>query len=119
MAEEKKRRKAAAPREPEAVEVPAEMAESVLPRMTKARMQEGVVVPLKPIAVGLAAAALAGGVKETSLFEAISTGRLPAKKWNGRTLILLRDLEKFLYSLPARPITRAARPSPVTEENAG
>lgn len=120
MAEEKKRRKAVASREPEAVEAPAEMAESVLPRMTKARLQEGIVAPVQPIGLSLKMAAEIAGVRETSMFEAISTGRLAAKKWNGRTLILLRDLQKFLYSLPARPVTRAAnRPSPVTEQNAG
>lgn len=120
MAEEKKRRKTAAPHEPEAMEAPAQMAESAVPRRPKPGMQEGVVAPVRPIGLSLKTCADLSSMKETSLFEAVSTGRLAAKKWNGRTLILLRDLENFLYSLPARPITRAAnRPSPVNEEHAG
>jgi hypothetical protein len=118
MAEQSKRHKRVTTPDSATTGAPVAMAES-MPRKSKPGVQDVVVVPVKPIAVGLAAAALAGGVKETSLFEAISTGRLPAKKWNGRTLILWRDLENFLYSLPARPITRAARPSPVTEEQVG
>jgi hypothetical protein len=79
------------------------------PRKPKARIQEGVVAAVKPIGLSPKTAADIAGVRDTSMFEAISTGRLRAKKWNGRTLILLRDLEKFLDSLPDRPITRGAK----------
>lgn len=88
-----------------------------VPRKPKARIQEGVVATVKPIGLSPKTAADIAGVRDTSMFEAISTGRLRAKKWNGRTLILLRDLENFLDSLPDRPITRAAKdaPQPVVE----
>jgi len=89
----------------------AQEAESV-PRKPKARIQEGVVAAVKPIGLSPKTAADIAGVRDTSMFEAISTGRLRSKKWNGRTLILLRDLEKFLESLPDRPITRAAKQPP-------
>jgi hypothetical protein len=86
-------------------------AESV-PRKPKARIQEGVVATVKPIGLSPKTAAEIAGVRDTSMFEAISTGRLRSKKWNGRPLILLRDLEAFLDSLPDRPITRAAKETP-------
>jgi hypothetical protein len=75
-------------------------------RKPKARIQEGIIAAVKPLGLSPNAAADVAGVRPTTMFEAISTGRLRAKKWNGRTLILLRDLEAFLESLPDRPITR-------------
>lgn len=44
------------------------------------------------------------GLGRTRLYEAISTGHLPAKKFGKRTIILKDDLYNFLNSLEAYPI---------------
>lgn len=41
------------------------------------------------------------GVGRTKLYEALDTGKLPAKKWGKRTLILKADLEQYLSKLDA------------------
>lgn len=40
------------------------------------------------------------GIGRTKLYEAISDGRLTARKFGKRTIILRADLERFLGSLP-------------------
>ncbi len=41
----------------------------------------------------------ATGLGRTKIYEAVSSGALPAKKWGKRTLVLKSDLEAFLSSL--------------------
>lgn len=38
-------------------------------------------------------------VGKTVMYAALDSGRLPAKKWGKRTLILKADLQKYLSSL--------------------
>ena len=40
------------------------------------------------------------GFGKTSFYRAISEGRLPAKKWGKRTIVMRHDLESFLAGLP-------------------
>ncbi|MFI0847889.1 hypothetical protein [Mesorhizobium sp. IMUNJ 23232] len=40
------------------------------------------------------------GVGRSSIYQSISDLSLPAKKWNGRTIVLAADAEKFLHNLP-------------------
>jgi excisionase family DNA binding protein len=51
-------------------------------------------------ALTIAEAKLAAGVGRSTLYEAISTGRLPARKLGRRTLILADDLRAWLERLP-------------------
>lgn len=44
---------------------------------------------------------IATGIGRTSLYEIINSGRLPAKKWGKRTLVLESDLRTFLSGLPS------------------
>jgi len=41
------------------------------------------------------------GLGRTSVYKAISEGRLRARKWRRATVVLAEDLEAFLKSLPA------------------
>ena len=41
----------------------------------------------------------ATGLGRTKVYEAISAGALPAKKWGKRTIVLKSDLEAFLSGL--------------------
>lgn len=43
------------------------------------------------------------GVGRTTVYQLLKSGRLPAKKLNGRTLVLKSDLEKFLQDLECYP----------------
>ena len=45
-------------------------------------------------------AVVATGVGRDQIYNAIRDGRLPAKKWGRRTIILRGDLETFLKDLP-------------------
>jgi hypothetical protein len=45
-------------------------------------------------------AAAISGMSRTTLYRAIARGELIARKYNGATLILRCDLEKFLQALP-------------------
>jgi excisionase family DNA binding protein len=40
------------------------------------------------------------GIGRTKLYEAISDGSLPARKYGKRTIILRADLQSFLNALP-------------------
>lgn len=53
-----------------------------------------------PLAFGLAEACAATGIRRTSLYKAIRSGRLRAIKCGGRTLILPDDLRRWLEGLP-------------------
>jgi excisionase family DNA binding protein len=47
-------------------------------------------------------------IGRSSIFEAISDGRLKAKKFGRKTLILRDDLNEFLQALPNRAARHAA-----------
>ena len=53
------------------------------------------------LALSVDEASAAAGVGRTSIFKAIKTGRLRAKKHGARTLILPDDLEAWLSTLPS------------------
>lgn len=40
------------------------------------------------------------GFGRTCFYRAIKEGRLPAKKWGKRTIIMRTDIEQFLDNLP-------------------
>lgn len=48
----------------------------------------------------LADASAVSGIGRTKLYEAIAQGRLKARKWGSRTIVLRTDLLHFLASLP-------------------
>ncbi|QJP14625.1 helix-turn-helix domain-containing protein [Starkeya sp. ORNL1] len=50
------------------------------------------------------------GIGRTTLFEAMRTGALPARKIGTKNLILVADLEAFIKALPVRvPAANGAR----------
>jgi excisionase family DNA binding protein len=51
----------------------------------------------------------ATGLGRTKIYEAITTGDLPAKKWGKRTLILKSDLEAFISGLGAYSVQGEVR----------
>lgn len=55
-----------------------------------------------PIAVTISDAVKATGISRTSIYEAMKTGELPAKKSGRRTLLLYADLQAYLARLPAK-----------------
>lgn len=62
-----------------------------------------------PIALTIPEAVKASGVGRSSLYEAIASGQLPARKLGRRTLIMANDLRNWLDALPAlRPSKRRA-----------
>jgi len=54
-----------------------------------------------PLAYSIAEACAAARAGRTSIYEAIRSGVLPAKKRGRRTIILANDLRRYLESLPA------------------
>lgn len=52
------------------------------------------------------------GIGRTKLYEAIGAGRLAAKKYGKRTIILRSDLEEFLNQLSNYPSKNAKRLPP-------
>ncbi len=52
------------------------------------------------LALSIAEATVEAGVGRDSIYQAIRTGALVAKKYGRRTIILRRDLDRFLNSLP-------------------
>ena len=48
----------------------------------------------------LAEASIVSGIGRTKLYEAIGEGQLTARKYGSRTIVLRRDLLRFLASLP-------------------
>jgi excisionase family DNA binding protein len=52
-------------------------------------------------ALSIAEACAMAGIGRTKIYEAISGGKLPARKFGKRTLILRDDLRRFLESLPS------------------
>jgi hypothetical protein len=58
--------------------------------------------PTRQLAYTIAEAVQASGLGRTSLFEAMNSGRLRARKVGSRTIILDPDLRAFLAALPER-----------------
>ncbi|HTK12528.1 MAG TPA: helix-turn-helix domain-containing protein [Xanthobacteraceae bacterium] len=52
-------------------------------------------------ALSISEACALAGIGRTKLYQAISEGQLIARKLGKRTLILRRDLDQFLSSLPS------------------
>lgn len=53
-----------------------------------------------PLSLSIPGAALATSLSESTIDAAIRAGVLPTRRFGNRTLVLVRDLEKFLESLP-------------------
>lgn len=45
------------------------------------------------------------GIGRTKLYQAINSGKLKARKFGKRTIVLKDDLDAFLASLEAYPVT--------------
>jgi excisionase family DNA binding protein len=56
----------------------------------------------EPMAYGVDEAARASAIGRTSIYEAIRSGQLRARKCGRRTVILAPDLGAFLASLPEK-----------------
>ena len=61
-----------------------------------------------PLAYSIAEACAAARTSRTSIYQAIKSGELIARKRGRRTLVVHSDLKKFIESLPA--VTHKARP---------
>ena len=55
---------------------------------------------LQPEGLTLAEASIISGIGRTKLYEAIAAGKLTARKYGARTIVLREDLLRFLASLP-------------------
>lgn len=60
---------------------------------------------MHPFAYSIADAVRVSGIGRTKLFDEIRTGRLTARKFGSRTLILAEDLKGYLQALPQSPGT--------------
>ena len=58
---------------------------------------------LQPEGLSVPEACRIAGLGRTKIYEAITAGRLKARKVGKRTLILRADLDSFLNSLPVLP----------------
>jgi excisionase family DNA binding protein len=57
--------------------------------------------PIAREALNIAEVCAAAGIGRTKVYEAISEGRLKARKCGKRTLVLTADLRDFLAALPS------------------
>ncbi|WMS43472.1 hypothetical protein RDV64_03460 [Acuticoccus sp. MNP-M23] len=55
---------------------------------------------MSPLAYSIADTVWMSGLGRTKLFTEITTGRLPAKKFGSRTVVLADDLKAYLDALP-------------------
>jgi excisionase family DNA binding protein len=55
--------------------------------------------------LSVAQAAEVLGMSRSAVYAAIVDGRLPARKWGDRVLLLRSELERFLNGLPVRRAT--------------
>lgn len=63
---------------------------------------------LRPLSFSLSGASAATSLSESTIDAAIRAGILPVRRYGNRTLILTRDLERWLDSLPTgRPTAPA------------
>ena len=63
------------------------------------------------LALSIAEAVERSGLGRTSIYGAIGRGELPARKRGRRTVVLARDLERYLESLPKVHASMIAQPS--------
>jgi hypothetical protein len=61
----------------------------------------------QPLALHRKEAAKKIGISLTSLDRAIAAGKLKAKKYGKRTLLLVPDIERFVDELPDQPPSNA------------
>jgi excisionase family DNA binding protein len=64
---------------------------------------------LEPIGLSIIEAARTASVGRNSIYEALASGKLKARKMGRRTIILDGDLRAWLASLPALDLGRAAK----------
>lgn len=55
---------------------------------------------LRPLAVSILDAVQMTGISRASLYRAIATKKLVARKHGGRTVLLVEEVERFLHGLP-------------------
>ncbi|MBP7065745.1 MAG: helix-turn-helix domain-containing protein [Ferrovibrio sp.] len=48
------------------------------------------------------------GISRSTLYRAMASGGLVARKYGKRTLILTQDLDKWLHNLPLAPVQLAS-----------
>jgi excisionase family DNA binding protein len=58
-------------------------------------------------AYSIAEVMLQSGLGRDSIYKAIRAGRLPARKFGKRTIVLATDMQRFLESLPVMEATSA------------
>jgi len=58
----------------------------------------------QPRVLDIPQVALIIGRSELATRRAIERGQIPARRWGRRVVVLADDLNKFLASLPARPM---------------
>ena len=59
---------------------------------------------MTPLSYSIAEAVQVSGLGRTKLFAEIKGGRLPARKFGSRTIVLAEDLKRFLEALPAAAV---------------
>jgi excisionase family DNA binding protein len=64
----------------------------------------------QPLSYTITSACNATGIGRSRLYEKIKSGEIPLRKLGKRSLILKKDLERFLESLPT---VAATKPKPV------
>jgi len=60
------------------------------------------------IAVTITQAVQLSGIGRSSIYQAISRGELPIRKWGRRSVILVDDLRRWLESLPEAELRNRA-----------
>ena len=70
-----------------------------------------------PLAYSIAEACEVSGISRTSVYEAINSRELIARKHGRRTVILVDDLRRWLQSLPVTA-PKAKSKSPAAQPNA-
>jgi hypothetical protein len=69
--------------------------------------------PIERLGFSIQDICTASGFGKTTVYKAINEGRLVAKKYGHRTIILPQDARHFLASLPSREIPPRKPPSQV------
>ena len=71
----------------------------------------------RKFAFGVEEAAELSGLGRTSLYQDIKDGRLPARKRGRRTIVLAKDLRRYLENLPRKGAPAAASAAPGQKRN--
>ena len=71
----------------------------------------------RPLAYTVDGASTASGACRSTLYVDMKSGKLPARKLGKRTLILAKDLERYLEGLPTLAEAKA-QPASTTSKNA-